>query len=199
MQLEDGFYDVPPGKLAAVVTHLEMRAKAPLRPVPEPQGLGLERKEAPGVDWYRALFRKVGAEDWLWFSRLVMDEAALRAILRDPLVEVYALREGGADKGLLELDFREEGECELAFFGLASDLIGGGVGRWLMNRAIDLAWRRGITRFHVHTCTLDSPQALSFYMRSGFVPVRRQVEIADDPRLAGLLPESAAPQVPILR
>ena len=199
MQLEDGFYDVPPGKLAAVVTHLEMRAKAPLRPVPEPQGLGLERKEAPGVDWYRALFRKVGAEDWLWFSRLVMDEAALQAILRDPLVEVYALREGGADKGLLELDFREEGECELAFFGLASDLIGRGVGRWLMNRAIDLAWRRGITRFHVHTCTLDSPQALSFYMRSGFVPVRRQVEIADDPRLAGLLPESAAPQVPILR
>jgi len=199
MQLEDGFYDVPPGKLAAVVTHLEMRAKAPLRPVPEPQGLGLERKEAPGVDWYRALFRKVGAEDWLWFSRLVMDEAALRAILQDPLVEVYALREGGADKGLLELDFREEGECELAFFGLASDLIGRGVGRWLMNRAIDLAWRRGITCFHVHTCTLDSPQALPFYMRSGFVPVRRQVEIADDPRLTGLLPESAAPQVPLLR
>ena len=199
MQLEDGFYDVPPGKLAAVVTHLEMRAKAPLRPVAEPRGPGLERIQAPGVDWYRALFRKVGAEDWLWFSRLVMDEAALQAILRDPLVEVYALREGGADKGLLELDFREEGECELAFFGLASDLIGRGVGRWLMNRAIDLAWRRGITRFHVHTCTLDSPQALSFYMRSGFVPVRRQVEIADDPRLAGLLPESAAPQVPILR
>jgi GNAT superfamily N-acetyltransferase len=199
MELKDGFYDVPPGKLAAVVTHLEMRAKAPPRPVPEPQGVYLERIESPGADWYRALFRRVGAEDWLWFSRLVMDDAALEAILQDPLVEVYALRAGGADKGLLELDFREDGECELAFFGLASEVIGGGVGRWLMNRAIALAWRRGIARFHVHTCTLDSPQALPFYIRSGFVPVRREVEIADDPRLTGLLPESAAPQVPLLR
>lgn len=199
MELKDGFYDVPPGKLAAVVTHLEMRQKAPLRPAPEPQGLALQRIEAPAVDWYRALFRRVGAENWLWFSRLVMDETALEAILHDPLVEVYALRAGGEDKALLELDFRQAGECELAFFGLAAELIGGGVGRWLMNRAIELAWRRDIARFHVHTCTMDSPQALPFYMRSGFAPVRRQVEIADDPRLSGLLPETAAPQVPILR
>ncbi|MGC9370594.1 MAG: GNAT family N-acetyltransferase [Paracoccaceae bacterium] len=199
MELKDGFYDVPPGKVAAVVTHLEMREKAPLRPVPEPQGVSLRRIEAPGVEWYRALFRRVGAEDWLWFSRLVMDESALAAILEDPSVEVHALSAGGEDLGLLELDFREEGACELAFFGLAAGLIGGGVGRWLMNRAIELAWRPGIARFHVHTCTMDSPQALPFYIRSGFTPVRRQVEIADDPRLSGLLPESAAPQVPLLR
>jgi len=199
MELKDGFYDVPPGKVAAVVTHLEMRERAPLRPVPDSQGVTLRRVATPGSDWYRSLFRRVGAEDWLWFSRLVMDEAALAAILRDPLVEVHALGSGGEDLGLLELDFRQEGECELAFFGLAAELIGGGVGRWLMNRAIALAWRPGITRFHVHTCTMDSPQALPFYIRSGFTPVRRQVEIADDPRLSGLLPESAAPQVPILR
>ncbi|WP_212525800.1 GNAT family N-acetyltransferase [Actibacterium sp. MT2.3-13A] len=199
MELKNGFYDVPPGKLAAVVTHLEMRARVPLRPAGAPEGVTLTRVQAPAADWYRALFRAVGAEDWLWFSRLVMAEEALAAILRDPRVEVYALRAGGADKGLLELDFRQEGECELAFFGLASELIGGGVGRWLMNRAIEMAWRPGIARFHVHTCTLDSPQALPFYIRSGFVPWRRQVEIADDPRLTGLLPETAAPQVPILR
>jgi hypothetical protein len=30
------------------------------------------------------------------------------------------------------------------------------------------------------------------------VPYARSVEIADDPRLAGLLPRTAAPQVPIL-
>ena len=105
--------------------------------------------------------------------------------------------------GLLALDFREEGACELAFFGLTAAAIGNGTGRWLMNRAIARAWSReghsAIRRFWVHTCTLDSPQALGFYIRSGFTPVKRQIEIFDDPRLTGVLPLTAAPQVPILK
>jgi hypothetical protein len=50
----------------------------------------------------------------------------------------------------------------------------------------------------VHTCTLDSPDALPFYIRSGFVPFARQVEVYADPRVAGVLPREAAPQVPLL-
>ena len=45
--LSDGYHDIPPGKVAAVVTHLEMREPAPLRPVPAPEGVSLERVEAP--------------------------------------------------------------------------------------------------------------------------------------------------------
>ena len=56
-----------------------------------------------------------------------------------------------------------------------------------------------IERFWVHTCTLDSPQALGFYIRSGFAPVERQIEVFDDPRLTGVLPETAAPHIPVLR
>ena len=67
-----------------------------------------------------------------------------------------------------------------------------------MERALDLAWAAPIDRFHVHTCSLDSPAALAFYIRSGFTPYARQVEVADDPRLTGALPRDAAPQVPIL-
>ena len=197
--LDNGFHEVPRGKVAAVVTHLEMLEPAPERVVPEPQGVSLDRVAAPDVDWYRGLFRTVGAEDWLWFSRLVMDRSKLEGILSDPANHVYVLKQDGQDKGLLELDFRQTGDCELAFFGLSSDLIGGGVGRWMMNQVIRLAWAAPIRRFHVHTCTLDSPAALPFYMRSGFVPVRQQIEIADDPRLTGLVTESAAPQVPIFR
>lgn len=196
--LTDGLHDVPPGKVASVVTHLEMRAPAPVRPVPAPEGVTLEPVGAPEPDWYRDLFRRVGG-DWLWFSRLGLDDAALSEILDSPDVEIHALMRDGRAEGLLELDFREGDACELAFFGLTGALIGSGAGRYLMNAAITRAWARPITVFHVHTCTLDSPAALGFYQRSGFEPVRQQVEIADDPRLTGALPETAAPHVPLFR
>lgn len=196
--LSDGYSDIPAGKIAAVVTHLEMLAIPPPRPAPPVSGLALRHLPRPEVDWYRALYARVG-RDWLWFSRLRMPPAALAAIIHDPLVEVHALSRDGADEGLLELDFRDDGQCELAFFGLAPSLIGTGAGRLLMNAAISRAWARPIRRFWVHTCTLDHPAALGFYRRSGFVPYRQQVEVADDPRLTGALPMTAAPQVPILR
>ena len=198
MMLEAGFHAVPQGHVATVVTYLEMRAPVAARPERE-AGLELRLVERPDVEWYRALFRKVGAEDWMWFSRLMIGEDALLAVLHDPGVEVYVALRDGEELGLLELDFRAQGECEIAFFGLARAAIGQGAGRWLMNRALERAWRSGVGRVHLHTCTLDSPQALDFYRRSGFEPVRREVEVLRDPRLTGHLPESAAPHVPILR
>ena len=77
-------------------------------------------------------------------------------------------------------------------------LIGSGAGRWLMNRALELAWSRPVSRFWVHTCTLDHPSAVAFYERSGFRAFRQQIEIADDPRLDGTAPRGAARHVPII-
>jgi GNAT superfamily N-acetyltransferase len=196
MILPDGYSDVPAGKIAAVVTHLEMTTRPALRPDP-PGTWSLRRVEAPDLNWFRDLYRRVG-EEWLWFSRLQMSDADLTTIIHSPLVEVYALLQDGRDEGLLELDFRESGQCELAFFGVTAKLIGGGAARWLMNRALELAWSRPVTRLWVHTCTLDHPSAVAFYQRSGFCPFRRQVEIADDPRLDGTLPRDAARHVPII-
>jgi GNAT superfamily N-acetyltransferase len=196
MILPDGYSDIPAGKIAAVVTHLEMTE----RPVfaCDPSGAWtLRRVETSGLDWFRDLYRRVG-EEWLWFSRLQMSDAELAAIIQSPRVEVHALAQDGRDEGLLELDFREPGQCELAFFGVTAKLIGSGAGRWLMNRALERAWSRQVARVWVHTCTLDHPAALAFYQRSGFRPFRRQVEIADDPRLAGAVPRNAARHVPII-
>ncbi|QBF33122.1 GNAT family N-acetyltransferase [Thalassococcus sp. S3] len=182
-----------------VVTHLEMHAPAETRPVPEPGNLSFQRLTPPGVGIYRDLFYRVDGHDWLWSSRIELSDADLQALLSDTQVDVYTLLLDGTPEALLELDFREENACELAFFGLTKSLIGTGAGRYLMNQAIRLAWARPITRFHVHTCTLDSPGALAFYQRSGFVPVRQEIEIADDPRCTGILPESAGPHAPIFR
>mgnify|MGYP000438521009 CR=1 FL=1 len=196
--LEDGLHAVPAGHTASVVTHLQMLEEAPQRPEAD-LPLSLRRIEHPDPDWYLGLFRKVG-EPWLWFGRLVMPHDALVDLLRDAAVHVYAVRDKARDEvGLLELDFRETGACELAYFGLVPGAVGGGAGRWMMNRAIRLAWAQEISRFHVHTCTLDHPAALAFYHRSGFMPYAREIEIAPDPRLTGLIPEAAAPHVPLIR
>ena len=187
---------VADGDLAAVVTFLEMR-ESPRADVP-PSPLSLRRIEDPRPNEYREMFRKVGAR-WLWFSRLVMDDAALAAIIQHPAVELFTVvDESGSEAGMLELDYREPGECELSFVGLVPELSGQGHGRWLLAEAINRAWREGVTRVHVHTCTLDHPAALGAYRRAGFVPYRRAVERFPDPRLLGFLPRDCAPQIPLI-
>ena len=118
MILPDGYSDVPAGKIAAVVTHLEMTERPARRPDP-PGVWTLRRVEAPALDWFRDLYRRIG-EEWLWFSRLQMADAELAAIIQSPLVDVYALVHDDRDEGLLELDFRDPGQCELAFFGVTA-------------------------------------------------------------------------------
>ena len=162
-----------------------------------PSTLQLRHVASPAADHYRALFRKVGSP-WLWFSRLVMDDDQLEAIIRDPGVELFEVAAVEAVVGMIELDFREAGECELAFIGLVPGLAGQGHGRWLLAEAIQRAWRDGVTRVHVHTCSLDHPAALSAYRRAGFTPHKRAVERFPDPRLLGYLPRDCAPQIPLL-
>jgi GNAT superfamily N-acetyltransferase len=157
----------------------------------------LRRVEAPALDWYRNLYRRVG-EEWLWVDRLKMPDTELASIIQSPLVEVYALVHEGPDEGLLELDFREAGQCEIVYFGVAAKLVGSGAGRWLMNRALELAWSRPIVRLWLHTCTYDHQAAVTFYQRSGFRAFRRQIEISDDPRLDGTTPRDAASHVPVI-
>ena len=157
----------------------------------------LREVDAPTLPWYRDLFRRVG-EEWLWTSRVRLNDAELAAIIQAPGIEIYALVVDGRDEGLLELDFRDPGQCELVYFGVTTGLIGTGAARFLMNRALEHAWSRDVRRVWVHTCTLDHPSAVAFYQRSGFIPFRRQIEVADDPRLDGTLSRTAAKHVPVI-
>ncbi len=188
---------VADGELATVVTTLRMRQRPPLRPMPESR-LRLVRWMAPTPARYRALFRRVG-ESWLWYSRLLLDDAALVAIIADERVEVNAVVDrGGIEVGMVELDLRTPGHCEIAYFGLVPDLTGQGHGRWLMAETLVRAWRPGVAAVGVNTCTLDAPRAMGFYRAQGFEVVRRTVETFPDPRATGLLPREAAPQIAYL-
>ena len=187
---------LPDAELAAVVTYLEMRVP-PERPVPN-SPLSLKRIEVPQPEHYRDLFRLIGGP-WLWFSRLIMDDAHLATIIQHPKVELFVVEDAhGREVGMLELDFRERRECELSFVGLVPELAGHGHGRWLLAEAVRRSWREGVDRVHVHTCSLDHPAALAAYERAGFTPYKRAIERFPDPRLLGILPKDCALQIPLL-
>lgn len=191
MSLSNGYHDLPPGKIASVVTYLEMTAATP--------AIGdlcfsVTRIKNPDLGWYRTLFRRIG-DPWLWFGHAVMEDAELAALLGDPGIEVYAL---SGDRGLMVLDRRVEGEVELLYFGLVPEAVGTGAGKQFLEAGIQRAFSKPIRRFWLHTCSNDHPRALGFYLRAGFRPYKRAVEIADDPRLQGWLPRTAGPHVPIL-
>ncbi|MCV0423904.1 MAG: GNAT family N-acetyltransferase [Roseibium sp.] len=194
----NGYTDVPDGKIAFVVTYLEM-LEGPSSPLAPPRDdIMLERWRAPEPADYKKLFREVG-EDWIWFSRLTLEETDLAKLLSEPTRENYRPVINGEAVGTLELDFSDPAEPELAYFGLTPGAIGGGVGRWLMAQALEIAWSRTETkRLWLHTCTGDSPQAMKFYMSCGFQPYKRAIEVTDDPRLAGVYPVDKALHVPLI-
>ncbi len=192
------FSPIANGALGAIVTSLEMTKRPALCALP-PSELRLVRWPAPTADSYRTLFRRVG-EPWLWFSRLELSDIDLLQIIHHPKIRIWAvLDRRSIEVGLLELDFRQARQCEIAFFGLVPEHAGKGHGKWLMAMALQLGWgEAGVGRLWVHTCTLDGPNALSFYQKSGFTAYQRQLETFPDPRLTGLIPRDAAPQIPII-
>ena len=163
------------------VTYLEMTDRPELRRADLPQGFAIDREPRIDLGLYRELYRLVG-DPWLWFERKKLDDDELRAVVHDPRVELLVLREGGAGVGLAELDLRSPPDVELVYFGVAPRLIGRGVGRAFFDAVLEAAWAPGIERFWLHTCTLDHPRALPFYLDAGFEPYRTERQTVVDPR-----------------
>ncbi len=200
--LGEGYHNVRSGDLACIVTALEMRAPPEGLRRLTPEGdvpVQLVRWKDCAPEKYRALYKRVGGP-WLWWSRLVKNDAELSEILHDPRVQLYAVIDRArVEVGILELDFRVDGQCEIAFFGLIPGATGKGLGKWLMRKALQMAWAPSISRIWLHSCTIDDPRAVPFYMAQGFVPFARYVEVYRDPRLCGLYPEDAAPKIALIR
>jgi len=163
----------PGTRIPTVVTFLEMLGK-PSNLAPLPKGkIAILRAEKPPVHFYRYLYDVIG-RDYYWVDRKKLDDAALAAIVQHPRVELYALHLEGWPAGMGELDFRDEGICNLAYFGLMPEAVGRGLGFFFLNQMIALAWANPISKLLVNTCTLDHPRALPLYQRAGFVPYSRE-------------------------
>jgi len=195
--ISNGYTDLPPGKIAAVVTYVEMLERPQLI-AESSRGVSLRRLENPEPSRYLEIYRRAGAE-WLWFSRLELSAAQLTEVLHRPTTELFIAERDGAEIGMAELDRSKVPDVEITSFGLFREAIGQGLGRAFMTQLLEGAWTGNTSRVWLHTCTLDGPAALTFYRKCGFRPYKRAVEVSDDPRLRGLLPLDAAPQIPIIR
>jgi GNAT superfamily N-acetyltransferase len=190
--LPNGYYKLPPGKLANACTYLEMTVPPPL--IAATSGASLERLSGGDVERFRRLYRDVG-KDWLWASHLNKSSAEMTAYLDAPARDTFAVVAGPFDAGLLQLQY-EAGTAEIVYIGLVEKAAGRGLGRWLIEQAIARAFAKPVQRLWLHTCNFDHPKALAFYQRAGFRIYATGFEIMDDPRAQGLLPPDAAPHVP---
>jgi GNAT superfamily N-acetyltransferase len=194
--VDKGDVDLSSAEIDVVITYMEMTAP-PTRPtVPLPPGKhALLRVENPTIAFYRFLYNTVG-ETWLWTDRRRMSDEQLIAQVDHPEVELSVLYTGGQPSGFVELDRRPKPDINFAYFGLLNEFIGRGLGKYLLNWAVDQAWSYGPEKLTVDTCTLDHPRAIGEYQRAGFRPVKQVQKRMLDPRLEGYAPMHVIPRLP---
>ena len=162
--------------MQATRTYLELTNPDQFRPAlgafPD---LLVERVERPTPALYRRCYRTVG-EAYHWRDRWDWSDAEIGAHLAQPEITLHLATLQEALAGWYELRrVPEDGSVEIAYFGLAPDAIGQGLGKHLLSCAVRDAWALRPSRVWLHTCTLDHPHALPNYQRRGFVPYKTEV------------------------
>ena len=148
-------------------TYLQMFSPPEAKDTPPRTDLDISRIATPCLGLYRRLYREVGST-YHWVDRLVMPEKELEAIIHDDQVDIFVLKVAEELAGYSELDRRQPGDIELAYFGLFPKVIGQGLGKYLLHWTLQAAWSHRPQRVWVHTCDLDHPAALPNYLTAGF-------------------------------
>ena len=166
-------------RIDVVITHLGMdgRPGYPRPHLPTGPASALIGADRPPPWYFLGLYDRVGAAyEWTDQHQVPPDELA--AFLHDPAVTLYTFMRDGWPHGFFVLDGRVAGECNLAYFGLVPEAIGHGLGTFLLQTAVHMAWDRpGTELVTVNTNSLDHPRALPLYQKAGFEPVRRETKI----------------------
>ena len=162
-------------------TYLEMTSPDALRAAEQPvEDVRIERATACTSSFYRYLYAEVGRE-YRWTDRLAWTDEQIREHLASPAISVHVAYVGGTPAGYFELTRHVDGSCELSYFGLLPEFHGRGLGKRLLTRATEEAWRQTPTRVWLHTCTLDGPAALPNYIARGYRPYRKETYEVDPP------------------
>ncbi|GAF05617.1 GNAT family N-acetyltransferase [Saccharicrinis fermentans] len=150
-----------------------------ITPPPHPQSnienTNIVHIEKPiDINWYRKLYTEVG-EAYNWLDRIFMEDTKLLKKINSPQTHIYTFLVHQSLAGYCELV--EEGKhIEMLYFGLLSDFIGKGYGKYFLRKAIDLAWSFNPTQVQLNTCDLDHPNAIRSYKKAGFVHYKTIVE-----------------------
>lgn len=163
-------------EVAYTVTFLEMDARPSFDwpHLPVGSAAALLKAETPPVWYFLSLYDAVG-RDYAWDDIHEREHAEITAWLARDEMSLYTLIEHGWPQGFFLLEDKDDGVCELAYFGMVPEAVGRGFGSYLLRTAILTAWDRpGVQKMTLNTCTLDHPRALAFYQKNGFTPVRRE-------------------------
>ena len=144
------------------------------RPVvsePDVRPYQLLKVEQPLPELNRFLYATVGAS-CMWYMRLPWRWQQWHDYVTKESIETWVAYQGATPIGYLELEKQPCGSTEIAYFGLIPESVGQGLGRQLLqdaiNKAWDKAWGKIDKRIWLHTCTLDHPNALPNYLNRGF-------------------------------
>ena len=154
-------------------TYLCMARPDALRPARLLPNAQASRVEPCTPAHYRELYGTVG-NDWHWHDRDAWTDERLAEHLADPSVAVYLFTVDDRTVGYFELQRHDEGDVELAYFGLFPAEIGKGMGGAMLTAAVETAWQLGATSVWLHTCTLDHPHAIANYRARGFEPYKTE-------------------------
>lgn len=150
-----------------VTTYLEMVDRGQFKPTfVHDDEVSILPMETPDPSFYMFLYRSVG-EGWSWRDRLLLSRSELCDLLSSPNRSVYVMYVSGIAAGYVELD-KQGDSVEIAYFGLREEFMGRGLGKHLLSYGISQAWKKGARRVWLHTCNLDSPHAMSNYLKRGF-------------------------------
>lgn len=161
--------------------YLETLAPAQLRRarVPQPEPLIMQaRTPLPMLN--RFLYTAVGGH-WFWRDRLSWSYARWMSWLDRPELQTWVLYAEGTPAGYIELEYQNDGDVEIAYFGLMREFTGRGLGGHLLTRGIEQGWAMGARRIWVHTCSLDGPAALANYEARGMRQYHAEHHTVDRP------------------
>ena len=163
-------------------TYLTLNAREKFHPTRRPmrQAVWLLLPSPTVAEW-RHLYATIGGP-WNWHDRDRWSDRQIGDRLARPQVHVFradAALNALADDiehgvGFVELEKHPNGSVEIVYFGLTKSAQGFGLGAWMLERAVEEAWGLGATRVWLHTCTEDSPHALTNYLARGFEVEREE-------------------------
>ncbi len=129
--------------------------------------LYIEKVNPPNFQLNKFFYKEIGKKH-KWTDRLIWSDKKWIDYLENNNVNTYILK---CDKDLIgyfeQIFYKDELECEIAYFGILEEYIGKQLGGYLLSEAIKISFKIGSKRIWVHTCSLDHKNALQNYLSRG--------------------------------
>ncbi len=127
----------------------------------------VEKVNPPDFQLNKFFYKEIGKKHW-WTDRLSWSDRKWMDYLKNAGVNTYILKQNEDLIGYFEqIFYKDELDCEVAYFGILEEYIGKQLGGYFLSEAIKISFKIGSKRMWVHTCSLDHKNALKNYISRG--------------------------------